>query len=256
MELHVLLLFYIVILIAAAVNFHPCYGFQHSSISKRIERQNRGIHYYSVSTAGDAMKATQVSVFFDITFGDDEEIGRLIFTIPDTQMLPLHIENFLKLCTQERLGIDPRSTYVGCEFEFSPQYIEGFPQYRWAHVLKGKGRNTIGRPEERIVDPGNLKRCVHSIYGGVYYGIDFESIPEREAKAVVLALPLSGPGRGSSQFEIVRVGESPQEWRERLLLNSVVLGWMQASSLDTLKRMARQTRSPTRIVGSGILKDE
>ena len=94
----------------------------------------------------------------------NEAIGRLEFEIPNVNLLPLHTENLLKLCTQARVGIDPRCKYVGCEFKHSPQFVEGFAQYRWGHELQGRGRNAIGRADERITDPENLSKCTHAIY--------------------------------------------------------------------------------------------
>ena len=204
--------------------------------------------------------SSSATVYLDMEVGG-EAIGRLTFHIPNTQLLPRHTENILKLCSQERSSIDPRCTYVGCEFQHSPQFVEGFAQYRWGHTLKGRGRNAVGPAEERITDPDNMKRCTHSIYGGQYYGLNYgEDIPEQQQidgqqqdTRVVLTVPLVGPGRGSTDLSIVRVGESPPEWKERLLLNCAVLGWMDSSSVDTLHAMARQTTAPPKVTGSGVL---
>jgi hypothetical protein len=70
---------------------------------------------------------------------------------------------------------------------------------------------------------------------------------------VFLTVPIAGPGRGSSKISIARVGESPQEWRERLLLNSGVVGRLDPSSLEVLQTMARQSMGPPKVVGSGLL---
>ena len=191
-------------------------------------------------------------IFFDISIAN-EPIGRLVFQIPDPDMFPLHTENLIKLCTQERRSIDPRCGFVGCEFKFSPQFIEGRAQYRWAHVLPGRGRNAVGQAEERISDPDAMRRNTHSIYGGIYYGLSYESIPGNDEDAVLLTVPMAGPGRGSTTVSIVRVAESPQEWKERLLLNSAVLGWMEPSSMEVLQLMARQTRAPPVVTNSGVL---
>jgi hypothetical protein len=145
---------------------------------------------------------------------------------------------------------------VGCEFQHSPQFVEGFAQYRWGHLLKGRGRNAVGRAEERISDPENMRKCMHSVYGGQYYGLNYDrdvpTVGDRDER-VVLTVPLVGPGRGSTDLSIVRVGESPPEWKERLLLNSAVLGWLDPSSLETLRGMARQTQGAPKVVESGIL---
>jgi hypothetical protein len=202
--------------------------------------------------------ASNVCIFFDIEI-TGEAIGRLEFTIPNVKLLPLHIENIVKLCTQERSSIDPRCKYIGCEFQHSPQFVEGFAQYRWGHTLKGCGQNAIGRATDRISDPDNMRKCIHSIYGGQYYGLNYETdVPKfltdnGRDTTVVLTVPLVGPGRGSTDLAIVRVGESPPEWKERLLLNCAVLGWLEPSSLDTLHLMARQTRGPPKVVKSGVI---
>ena len=115
--------------------------------------------------------------------------------------------------------------------------------------------------EECLLDPQNLKNCQHSIYGGVYYGLEYgvgvgagvgaEDVENEEG--VVLTVPLVGAYRGSTSFSIVRVGESPQEWRERLLLQSAVLGVLE-SGIDVLREMARQTSGPPTVVVSGIVE--
>jgi len=201
--------------------------------------------------AGEATNS--VRIFLDISVAD-ESIGRLVFQIPDPGMFPLHTENLIKLCTQERRSIDPRCGYVGCEFQYSPQFIEGRAQYRWAHVLPGRSRNAVGQAEERISDPDAMRRNTHSIYGGIYYGLLYETIPGYDEDAVLLTVPMAGPGRGSTTLSIVRVAESPQEWRERLLLNSAVLGWMEPSCKEVLQFMARQARAPPVVAGSGVLE--
>eukprot|EP00592_Proboscia_alata_P018137 CAMPEP_0194418124 /NCGR_PEP_ID=MMETSP0176-20130528/17209_1 /TAXON_ID=216777 /ORGANISM="Proboscia alata, Strain PI-D3" /LENGTH=148 /DNA_ID=CAMNT_0039224369 /DNA_START=351 /DNA_END=797 /DNA_ORIENTATION=+ len=146
------------------------------------------------------------------------------------------------------MSIDPKCTYNQCEFKHSPQFVEGSPQYRWVHTLNGLGRNAVGRPTENIIDTENLQLCCNAIYGGTYYGMDFKNIPDENG--VVLTVPLTGPGRGSTSFSIVRVGESPQEWKERLLVNSAVLGYLE-SGIETLRAMARQKSAPPIVVKSG-----
>jgi hypothetical protein len=194
-----------------------------------------------------------VRFYFDMAV-ENEPIGRLEFHIPDpNNLLPLHTENLVKLCTQERRSIDPLCHYINCFFQYSPTFIQGLPQYRWSHTLKGRGRNSVGRPEERILEPDRLRECSHSIFGGTYYGLLYENIPK---EAVVLTVPTSGPGRGSTSLSLVRVAESPPEWKERLLVNSAVLGWLDPACNNVLELMARQTRGPPQVVGSGILEEE
>jgi hypothetical protein len=196
-------------------------------------------------------------IFLDMEVAG-QAIGRLEFEIPNVNLLPLHIENVMKLCIGSMSSIDPQCKYVGCEFQHSPQFVEGFAQYRWGHTLKGRGRNAVGRADDRISDPESMRKCTHSIYGGQYYGLDYETdVPKQIINGldttVVLTVPLVGPGRGSTDLAIVRVGESPQEWKERLLLNTAVLGWLDPSSLKTLHAMARQTQGPPKVVGSGVI---
>jgi len=223
---------------------HPC-QFSASSLE---EEQND-----SASSA-----PTSARIFLDIEVAK-EPIGRLTFQIPNTDLLPLHTENILKLITQERASIDPRCKFVGCEFQHSPQFVEGFAQYRWGHTLKGKGRNAVGRAEERISEPEKLRACTHSVFGGQYYGLNYETdvLKQQDENGkdttVVLTIPLVGPGRGSTELQFVRVGESPKEWKERLLVNCAILGWMEPSSMETLHAMARQTQGPPTVVDSGVL---
>eukprot|EP00977_Amphora_coffeiformis_P005347 scaffold1143_cov177-Amphora_coffeaeformis.AAC.3 len=207
----------------------------------------------------------------------DEPIGRLVFYLPRPKsVFPLHTDNLLQLVKQSRRSIDPACHYIKCQFNFSPQYIQGLPQYRWAHVLTGRNRNAIGRPTERVVDTAALQSHSHKLYGGIYYGLSQEEIvndllppmygqnendPEDISASTttltlpLLTLPMTGPGRGYTQLTIVRVAESPQEWRERLLLNSAVIGWLEPQSMAVLQTMATQQRGPPTVVDSGILED-
>ena len=191
-------------------------------------------------------------IYFDISL-DDETIGRLIFNLgyESEYVLPKHSHNIVKLSTEDLKGIDPKCSYVKCYFKHSPQFVETMPQYRWAHVLDGRGRNAIGRVNEKISDSNGMRSCSHNLYGGVYYGLKYDPSKMGEG-GVVLTVPLVGAYRGSTSFSIVRVGESPQEWGEKLLLNSAVLGWLE-SGLDVLHIMARQTRAPPRVIASGRL---
>ena len=188
-------------------------------------------------------------VYFDISIAN-EDIGRLVFNLGprDTFLLPKHTENLIKLCAEDLKPIDPKCTYVKCSFKHSPQFVETMPQYRWAHVLDGKGRNALGKAGDRITDPEGMRICTHRCYGGVYYGLKYDDTMGEEG--VVLTVPLVGAYRGSTSFSIVRVGESPQEWGEKLLLNSAVLGWLE-SGIDVLHMMARQTRAPPIVMATG-----
>ena len=242
-----------IVLCLLSCNAFQCCQVLGNSPSKRFQRKISTIKPLDFALLKnnevDANNNTRARIFFDIAV-DGEEIGRLVFKLGDPTLLPLHFDNLIKLCTEERRSIDPLCSFVRCSFRHSPQFVEGLPQYRWAHVLDGRGRNAVGRPKERIIDPERMQLCTHSVYGGVYYGMKYEEIPGDDG--VLLTVPLVGPGRGSTNFSIVRVGESPAEWKERLLMNSAVLGRLE-SGIDTLRTMARQTRAPPCVVGTGKL---
>ena len=206
----------------------------------------------SFNSDGDNLEQkTESKIYFDISI-DGEEIGRMVFNIASVQenILPLHTENLIKLCGEDLKSIDPKCSYLKCAFKHSPQFVETMPQYRWAHVLDGRGRNAVGRAVDRISDPDGIRSCTHSCYGGVYHGLNYDETMGQGG--VVISVPLVGAYRGSTSFSIVRVGESPQEWREKLLLNSAVLGWLE-SGIEVLHTMARQTRAPPIVSGSGRL---
>ena len=193
------------------------------------------------------------SIYFDIEVAN-QPIGRLIFHVKNPSSLPKHAENIIQLAKGSRRGIDPKAHYVGCEFDFSPATIEdGMGRYRWSHQLKGRGRNGIGRADELITDPESQAGCCHSTFGGQYYGDIYTKI--ENDPGVLLTVPVVGPGYGSSKFSIVRVEESPKEWRETLLINSGVIGRLDISSLETLHSMARQRNGPPTIVSGGALDD-
>ena len=224
-----------------------------------IKRRNLSIRYLSGVNVDDSYsndgenleQKFESKIYFDISI-DGEEIGRMIFNIASVHenILPLHTENLIKLCGEDLKSIDPKCSYVKCSFKHSPQFVETMPQYRWAHVLDGRGRNAVGRAVDRISDPDGIRSCTHSCYGGVYHGLNYDETMGQEG--VVITVPLVGAYRGSTSFSIVRVGESPQEWREKLLLNSAVLGWLE-SGIEVLHAMARQTRAPPIVSGSGRL---
>lgn len=194
------------------------------------------------------------SVYFDIEVAGTE-IGRLVFHLANPSPLPLHTENLIELAKGSRRGIDPRAHYVGCEFDFSPSTIEdGMGRYRWGHQLKGRGRNAIGRADENINDPENQLKYTHSCFGGQYYGVRYDPSKFEEGDpGVLLTVTVLGPGRGTSKFSIVRVGESPNEWGERLLLNAGVIGKMDPSCLEVLHTMVRQRQGPPTVVAAGVL---
>ncbi len=249
-------------------NFSICRSFQVESVQNKNWRRRtnrKPIHFHAVEKSGfgvdseeddriEAVKETKI--FLDISV-KDQPIGRLVFRIPvNPSPLPLHAENLIQLMKKTRVSIDPRCSYVRCEFRYSPQFIESRPQYRWSHVIDGKGRNAVGKPSEMLVDTDeNMRLCTHSVFGGVYYGINYNDIPlsnDGEEGGVVLTVPLTGPGRGSSSFSIVRVGASPMEWKERLLINSAILGWLEEGT-EVLHFLARQTYGPPIISETGTI---
>ena len=195
---------------------------------------------------------TANSIYFDIEI-TGIEVGRLIFHLANPSPLPMHAENIIQLAKGSRQGIDPKATYKGCEFDFTPAAIEdGMGRYRWGHQCNGRGRNGVGKSDEVIVDITSQQNSIHKCFGGQYYGMLYEDNPEDPG--VMLTVPIVGPGCGGSKFSIVRVGESPQEWKERLLLNAGVIGRLDPSSLEVLQMMARQNSGPPIIVASGAIE--
>ena len=218
-------------------------------------------------------------------------VGRLWFNLTPVNhphYLPLHISNLCSLAASKRKAIDPKATYIGCTFQFSPATIDdGSFRYRWGHQVDGYRRNGIqvslasGRVTdwgEPFSDPERIKECAHDSFGGKYYGWRYDEISNLlsveegggDTAAILLTVPIHGPGAGTSQFSIVRVSESPREWGERLLLNSAVVGFLDCpgnggfgddtndgrNSLDVLRAMAKQKIGVPTIVGCGIEMNE
>lgn len=242
-----------------------------ASSTKKNDDQGDTTSSSSSSSKNEAQKNQNISanqVYFDIAVAGNN-IGRLVFDLRNPSPLPLHAENLIQLVKGSRRSIDPLAHYVGCQFDYSPATIEdGMGRYRWGHSCKGRGRNAIGPADQPLKDAVNQLQCTHSCYGGQYYGIDVYTNNDNESDIddqeddqddpkVYLTVAVAGPNYGSSKFSVVRVGESPQEWRERLLLNAGVIGKLQhnddSSSLHVLHRMARQRVGPPTIVASGVL---
>ena len=245
------------------------------------------------SNNDDDASSLATKIYFDIAIStpkDEITLGRLTFNLtPSTHpyYLPLHISNLISLASSSRKSIDSKATYEGCTFQYSPAAIEdGSLRYKWGHVMVGNQRNAIQTKsvsgeelgyDEPFSDPQRVKECSHSSFGGVYYGQSYEEIVELLAKdgqdiVVVLTVPIQGPGSGTSKFSIVRVSESPQEWGERLLHNSAIVGYLDCNApadssfmdgdrtdegdptgLDVLQAMARQTVGPPKIISSGVI---
>ena len=53
----------------------------------------------------------------------------------------------------------------------------------------------------------------------------------------MVAVPISGPGYGSSRFVICRVGDSPGSVQQRLLANMMVIGNL-VEGISTLQQMS------------------
>ncbi|KAL3788702.1 hypothetical protein ACHAW5_010565 [Stephanodiscus triporus] len=223
-------------------------------------------------------------------------LGRLTFRLVPTSHphhLPLHASNLVSLASGIRRSVDPKATYVGCTFRHSPASVEdGSMRYRWGHACDGHGRNGIRTTssswDEPFSDPERMRDCSHGCFGGVYYGMAYDEVlgllsPSRDDPAVLLTVPIQGPGAGTSKFSIVRVSESPREWRERLLHSSAVLGYLDcgadgsfggkglrddnvvddgtrkvtkgdgfATPMGVLRAMARQRMGPPKIVDCGV----
>jgi hypothetical protein len=199
-------------------------------------------------------------VYFDLQV-QGQDIGRLVFQLTIPSPLPLHAENLIQLCRGDQRSIDPAATYLGCAFDYGTDYIEdGRGRYRWSHVLRGKNRNAVGRADAAISDPANQLQCTHSVFGGQYYGEKYDASSRNEGNddddyGVLVTVQIRGPGHGSSRWQLVRVGESPPEWGERLLLNTGVIGRL-VRGIDTVHAMARQSVGPPTIVQAGILSSE
>ena len=104
------------------------------------------------------------------------------------------------------------------------------------------------------MDRENQLQSTHSCFGGQYYGDKYIPSDDETDPDVILTVPVLGPGHGSSKFSIVRVGESPKEWQERLLLNSGAIGKLDPSCLDVLHMMARQRVGPPKVSKAGAFK--
>eukprot|EP00571_Detonula_confervacea_P009624 CAMPEP_0172319196 /NCGR_PEP_ID=MMETSP1058-20130122/37081_1 /TAXON_ID=83371 /ORGANISM="Detonula confervacea, Strain CCMP 353" /LENGTH=295 /DNA_ID=CAMNT_0013034195 /DNA_START=20 /DNA_END=907 /DNA_ORIENTATION=- len=248
--------------------------------------------YSSPNENNDDNANTNKKIYFDIAIPTPNEeipLGRLTFhIIPPNHPhhLPLHISNLISLSSSQRKSIDSKATYEGCTFQYSPSTIEdGSFRYRWGHVCDGYGRNGIQTTsasgvetnwDEPFSDPERIKECSHSCFGGVYYGQRYDEIvnllanENNDGQAVLLTVPIRGPGAGTSKFSIVRVSESPREWGERLLLNSAVVGYLDCgangsfgesstdgengspTALEVFRAMARQRMGPPKIINCGV----
>ena len=201
----------------------------------------------SISSLHSVNNNESTQVYFDISISDTN-IGRLIVHLPMSHIhhLPIHTSYFLSLVSSMRIGVDPKATFTGCQFQYSPSSIEdGSMRYRWGHICDGPALQIKSRDVDMEGMSESLIKSKHSCFGGTYYGISYADIVElinEEFNEEVIgreAVLLTVPTALSSKFSIVRVSESPKEWGERLLLNSAVIGYLDCESLDVLKVMAR-----------------
>ena len=171
---------------------------------------------------------------------ETDAVGRLVFELAPPDLLPTACRGIAALSAGEQTAVDARMSYVDCAFEWgSAQHVES-AQYRWAHSLKGRGGpNPAGR-----IPAAELAGCKRSSFGGEYYGLEVDD-------GTCLTVPVQGPGSGSSKFSIVRVGESPREWRERLLVNSAVIGIL-TDGADALSSIAT-ARAPPIVTACGVI---
>ena len=172
--------------------------------------------------------------------------GSLVFELGAAEMLPRSIANVAALAAGTRTSLDSRLSYVGCAFEHGPSYIAG-PQYRWAHVLKGRGKPAVSPARD---EPAALAACKRCFYGGTYYGMRIEDLPMAQT---FLTVPVTGPGAATSRLAIVRVGESPPAWRERLLLSSAVIGVLVEGD-EVVDAMSRSASAPV-VASAGVADD-
>ena len=165
------------------------------------------------ATASSSESATTNLAYMDVSIGG-APAGRLRFALrPD--LAPRTCANFLALVAGTNAGVDPALTYAGCAFEpFSGKY---------AHVCKGRGKHIYGAGKFVERDAMSAtRRSTPGAGGGVYYGIDVDL--DDDPNAVVLAVPVAGPGFGATRFAVIRVGDSPGSLRQRLLTNMMVIG--------------------------------
>jgi len=144
-------------------------------------------------------------------------LGRLVFRLSGAALLPQHSANVRMLCTGERTGC--AYSYSWCRFE------PGAPKTRGHQaVLRGKGRNAVGRSDSLISDDKSLSRCERPLVGGgAYYGVELDS--DDAATDTVLAVPVRGAGKGTSRLSFLTgLAGAPEATRRRLLLDQAVIG--------------------------------
>ena len=148
----------------------------------------------TVRTATASSESSTNLAYVNVSIGG-APAGRL--ALPPPRPRPRTCANFLALVAGTNAGVDPALTYAGCAFEpFSGKY---------AHVCKGRGKHIYGAGKfvEREAMSAT-RRATPGAGGGVYYGIEVDL--NDDPNAIVLAVPVAGPGFGASRFAVVRVG--------------------------------------------------
>ncbi|KAK3237834.1 hypothetical protein CYMTET_52114 [Cymbomonas tetramitiformis] len=179
------------------------------------------------------------TVFLEIG-NAEESFGQLLFEL-QAEVAPETVENFRQLCTGEQVGVNSSLSYEGCDFE----PYKG----KYSYTCKGRGKNIYGA--KKFVESNALSQCRHKTPGaggGVYYGIEVDL--DKDPNLIALAVPISGPGFGTSRFVIVRVGESPASMQQRILANLLVIGIMKQGE-EILKTNMSTRESPTSILACG-----
>mmetsp|Transcript_30379 Transcript_30379/g.66371 ORF Transcript_30379/g.66371 Transcript_30379/m.66371 type:complete len:229 (-) Transcript_30379:287-973(-) len=194
-----------------------------SFILGKVSHSPRRVGRSSLSVVAESSRPR---AFMDISC-DEEAAGRLVFELYP-EYAPQTVENFATLMSGERRSIDPSLSYKGCSFE----PYKG----KYAYTCKGRGKNIYGK--KKFVETTAMSTSRNETPGsggGVYYGLPVDL--DDDPNAIVVAVPISGPGFGTSRFVICRVGGSPGSVKERLLANLLVLGNL-VEGVSTLQQMS------------------
>jgi len=179
-------------------------------------------------------------------------LGRLVFRLAGAELLPKHSANARMLCTGERTGC--AYSYSWCAFEPGPSELK-----EHMFVLKGKGRNAVGRSDELIADEPALRACAHELEGGgSYHGIEVR--PGDAHTDTVLAVPVRGPGKGTSRLAIITgLAGAPPATRRGLLSGHAIIGVLERpvgeggheTAAVMLEAVLGGARSPVKVSSCG-----
>ena len=162
-------------------------------------------------------------IYFDVASAGGS-LGRVEVSLESFDCLPRLSENLRLIASNER---SPRCTFDGARLAHSP----AGPNYKWAHSFEGSGNRPAIEASLLGADASSANR--NDVVGGSYYGAPLGDVD------VVLTTPLAGPGAKKARFSFVRIGASPSEWKQRLLINSAVLGVaISPDADDVLARLA------------------